>query len=54
MLSVNPKLTNVQCKKIIKETANDLNMDKNRQGWGKVSAQKAIEKANASLLWNTF
>lgn len=29
--------TNVECKRIIKSTAVDLNMDKNRQGWGRIN-----------------
>ena len=29
--------SNIMCKKIIKSTAVDLNMDKNRQGWGRIN-----------------
>ena len=42
MLSKNSCLTNVQCKKILKETADDLKMDRNRQGWGKINIIKAL------------
>lgn len=39
MLCVNANLTNVQCKKIIKENAIDMYMDKNRQGAGLISIE---------------
>lgn len=42
LLSENPQLTNVECKKILKSTAIDLNMDKNRQGWGLINPIKAL------------
>lgn len=42
MLSKNEYLSNVQCKKILKETAEDLKMDRNRQGWGKINLMKAL------------
>lgn len=42
MLSKNECLSNVQCKKILKETAEDLKMDRNRQGWGKINLMKAL------------
>ncbi len=42
LLSQYKKLTNVQCKKILKNTATDLNMDKNRQGSGMINPQKAL------------
>lgn len=37
LLSHSSQLTNVECKKLIKNTAVDLKMDKNRQGWGMIS-----------------
>lgn len=43
MLSKNRYLSNVECKKILKETADDLKMDRNRQGWGKINIQKALK-----------
>lgn len=43
MLSKNPSLSNIQCKKILKETADDLNMDRNRQGWGKINIFNALK-----------
>ena len=46
MLSKNPFLTNVHCKKILKETAEDLKMDRNRQGWGKINILKALNINN--------
>ncbi len=42
MLSQNSYLSNVECKKILKETADDLKMDRNRQGWGKVNINRAL------------
>lgn len=42
LLSENPKLTNIECKKILKNTAIDLKMDKNRQGWGLINPLKAL------------
>lgn len=42
MLSKNRELSNVECKKILKETADDLKMDRNRQGWGKINILKAL------------
>lgn len=43
MLSKNRYLSNVECKKILKETADDLKMDRNRQGWGKINLIKALK-----------
>lgn len=43
MLSENPKLSNLECKKIFKDTAEDLNMERNRQGWGKINIIKALK-----------
>ena len=42
LLSENRNLSNVLCKKIIKSTAIDLNMDKNRQGWGMISPKNIM------------
>lgn len=42
LLSQNPHLTNVECKKLIKETSTDLKMDKNRQGWGRINAETLL------------
>ena len=39
MLSKNEKLSNNQCKKILKESAIDMLMDKNRQGAGLINAK---------------
>lgn len=36
------KMTNVECKKLIKSTAIDLKMDKNRQGWGRINPEKIL------------
>mgnify|MGYP002261557114 CR=1 FL=1 len=33
-------LTNVECKKMIRDTAIDLKLDKNRQGWGRINPEK--------------
>lgn len=42
LLSEYPELTNVECKKIIKNTAIDLKMDRNRQGWGRIYPEKML------------
>ncbi len=42
MLSKNPKLTNVECKKILGKTAIDMKMDRNRQGWGLINPIKTL------------
>ena len=42
MLSKNLGLTNRDCKKILKATADDLKMDRNRQGWGKINITNAL------------
>lgn len=42
LLSKYPELTNVECKKIIKNTAIDLKMDRNRQGWGRINPEKML------------
>ena len=39
MLSKNENLSNNQCKKILKESAIDMLMDKNRQGAGLINAK---------------
>lgn len=49
MLSVNPLLTNNECKKILKQTAIDLKMDGNRQGWGLISPDRTVAKVMKSL-----
>ena len=42
MLNKKEKLTNVECKKILKENAIDMSMDKNRQGAGLVNANAIL------------
>ena len=42
MLNKKDKLTNVECKKILKENAIDMSMDKNRQGAGLVNANAIL------------
>lgn len=42
MLEKNKNLLNAECKKIIKATADDMKMDRNRQGWGKINIMKAL------------
>ncbi|MFQ9515593.1 MAG: S8 family peptidase [Eubacterium sp.] len=42
LLSQYPELSNVECKKIIKNTAIDMKMDKNRQGWGRINPEKML------------
>jgi serine protease AprX len=42
LLSESQKLTNLQCKKILKSTSIDLKMDKNRQGWGLINPSKML------------
>ena len=42
MLEKNKNLSNAECKKIIKATADDMKMDRNRQGWGKINIMKAL------------
>ena len=42
MLNKKEKLTNVECKKILKENAIDMSMDKNRQGAGRVNANAIL------------
>lgn len=44
LLEANSRLTNYQCKKILTSTAIDLNMEKNRQGWGLVNPVEAIRR----------
>ena len=43
LISENPQLTNVECKKMLKDTATDLKMDKNRQGWGRINPEKLLD-----------
>ena len=42
LLSKNPGLSNLACKRLLKETATDLNLEGNRQGWGMVNPTKAL------------
>ena len=42
LLSKYGDLTNVDCKKILKSTAIDLKMDRNRQGWGRICPEKIL------------
>lgn len=42
ILSVKKDLTNLECKKFIKETSIDLKMDKNRQGWGMINPKEIL------------
>lgn len=44
LLSLHPELTNVECKKIIRNTAIDLKMDKNKQGLGLISPVSMIKQ----------
>ncbi len=39
LLGVNPSLSNIQCKRIIKATAIDLNMDYTKQGSGRINPE---------------
>ena len=38
MLEKNPKLTNVQIKMKLKESARDMGLPKNQQGWGELGS----------------
>lgn len=41
-LEKNPSLTNVQIKKMLKETADDMGLPKNQQGWGKFNCKRFL------------
>lgn len=41
-LEKNPSLTNVQIKKMLKETADDMDLPKNQQGWGKFNCKRFL------------
>lgn len=43
LMAENPKLTNIQGKKLLKNTAIDLKMDRNRQGWGRINPEKLLD-----------
>ena len=36
------EMSNIQCKKLIRNTAIDLKMEGNRQGWGKINPEKMV------------
>lgn len=40
ILGINKEMSNIQCKKLIRNTAIDLKMEGNRQGWGKSTLKK--------------
>lgn len=46
MLQENPRLTNYECKRIIKSTAWDLNIEGIRQGSGRINPQRIMEEIN--------
>lgn len=43
MLEKNPALTNVQIKIKLKESARDMGLPKNQQGWGKFDLERFME-----------
>lgn len=43
MLEKNPKLTNVQIKMKLKESARDMGLPKNQQGWGELDLERFME-----------
>ncbi len=44
LLEKNPKLTNVQIKMKLKESARDMGLSKNQQGWGELDLERLIEQ----------
>jgi serine protease AprX len=40
MLEKNPSLTNVEIKRMLKETADDMGLPRNLQGWGRFNSQR--------------
>lgn len=42
MLEKNPKLTNVEIKKMLKDSTDDLGLPRNIQGWGKFNCKKFL------------
>ena len=42
ILGINKEMSNIQCKKLIRNTAIDLKMEGNRQGWGKINPEKMV------------
>lgn len=43
MLEKNPELTNVQIKMKLKESARDMGLPKNQQGWGELDLERFVE-----------
>ncbi len=43
MLEKNPELTNVQIKMKLKESARDMGLPKNQQGWGELDLERFME-----------
>ena len=42
ILGIYKEMSNIQCKKLIRNTAIDLKMEGNRQGWGKINPEKMV------------
>ena len=43
MLEKNPQLTNVEIKMMLKESADDMGLPRNQQGWGKFNLRKFMK-----------
>ena len=43
MLEKNPRLTNVEIKMMLKESADDMGLPRNQQGWGKFNLRKFMK-----------
>ena len=43
MLEKNPGLTNVQIKMKLKESARDMGLSKNQQGWGELDLERFMQ-----------
>ena len=52
LLGKYPTLSNTQCKRILKKTAIDLNMDFTRQGSGRINPEGMFEYVNRA--YRTF
>ena len=42
ILGINKEMSNIQCKKLIRNTAIDLKMEGKRQGWAKITPENLV------------
>ena len=52
MLEKNPELTNVQIKMKLKESARDMGLPKNQQGWGELDLERFYGTVISNLLFH--